>query len=219
MFPTASEGFQATSKERIGPYAFFQDETGQRLTGDTVLLSEFIPAIDSGNSIIDLGAGAGALLLLLAWKTEASRIVGVEIDENASALARRNIEENGLSGRVEVINADYRTLPDMFGEGAFNIIVSNPPYGKAGSGRQCAAHERNAARSEVYGALRDLIAVSKHLAGKDGRIFYVFTAARLKEMLRELEDAGLRPARLSFKINAGEKKPKVFLVEAIHALS
>ena len=62
--------------------------------------------------------------------------------------------------------------------------------------------------------MRDLIAVSKHLAGKDGRIFYVFTATRLKEMLRELEGVGLRPTRLSFKINAGEKKPKVFLVEA-----
>ncbi len=214
MFTFASETLEAAGKERIGPYAFFQHETGQKLTGDTVLLSEFIPPIKSGNSIIELGAGAGALLLLLAWKTEASRIVGVEIDKGASALARRNIGINGLSGRVEVINADYRTLPDVFDKGAFPVVVSNPPYIKAGAGRQSPASERNAARSEVHGGLRDLIAVSKHLAGKDGRIFYVFTATRLKEMLRELEGAGLRPTRLSFKINAGEKKPKVFLVEA-----
>ncbi len=200
--------------ERIGPYVFLQDGTGQKLTGDTVLLSEFIPPVKSENSVIELGAGAGALLLLLAWKTEASRMVGVEIDAKASLLAQRNMAQNGLSTRVEVINADYRTLPGMFGEGAFDVVVSNPPYGKAGSGRQCRTSERDAARREVHGTLRELIGVSRHLAGKDGRIFYVFTATRLKEMLRELEGAGLRPTRLSFKLNAGEEKPKVFLVEA-----
>jgi release factor glutamine methyltransferase len=74
--------------------------------------------------MLDLGVGAGCLLLALL--SELPRATGLGIDESAAALAiaRRNAERLGLAAR-----AHFR--PARWGEGLadpFDVIVSNPPY-------------------------------------------------------------------------------------------
>lgn len=200
--------------ERLGPYFFMQKKAGLRLTGDTVSLSEFASeTLTENDTVIDLGTATGALALLLAYKTRAKSITGVEVDEKAFETASRNIDANGLAGRVSAVNADYRDLPSIYPEGSFSAVVSNPPYTKAGAGRVSPEKERAAARSEVMGTLADLVKVSKHLAGDSGKIFYVFPVARLSEMLEEACACGLNLRRLRFLRAASGKKASVFLAE------
>jgi len=200
--------------ERLGPYFFIQKKAGLRLTGDTVSLSDFAAqTLTENDTVMDLGTATGALALLLAWKTGAKSITGVEVDEKAFEAASRNIDANGLAGRVSVINADYRGLPSLYTEGSFTAVVSNPPYTKAGAGRVSPEKERAAARSEVMGTLADLLRVSKYLVGDSGKIFYVFPVARLSEMLEEACACGLNLRRLRFLRAASGKKASVFLVE------
>ena len=52
-------------------------------------------------------------------------MVLVELDEQAAALARRNVERHGLSERVTVLQADATDLPEL---GRFDLVISNPPY-------------------------------------------------------------------------------------------
>lgn len=200
--------------ESLGPYFFIQRKTGLRLTSDTVSLAEFASeTLTENDTVIDLGAATGAIALLLAAKTKAKSITGVEVDEKAFETALRNVEANGLGGRVSVVNADYRDLPSRYQEGSFTTVVSNPPYTKAGTGRVSPKKERAAAMCEVMGSLSDLVRVSKYLAGDSGKIFYVFPVSRLAEMFQEACARGLNVRRLRFLRGAPGKKASVFFVE------
>lgn len=210
--PHISEG---ETLERLGPFFFVQRKAGQRLTSDTVELAEFAaPALHENDSIIDIGAGTGAMPLILAWKSGVGKITGVEIDEGAAGTARKNVEANGLSSRIDFVKADFRSLKERFRQGEFTAVISNPPYGKAGAGRISPKSERAAARAEVHGGLADLISISAYLTGGKGRVFYSFPTARLPEMLIELGKSGFRPARMKFLGKKPGRAPKLFLVEA-----
>jgi tRNA1Val (adenine37-N6)-methyltransferase len=206
-----------TEKETIvslGPYFLIQRKAGHRLTSDTVALADFAAKSISGkNRVIDLGTATGALLLLLAWKTDAESLTGVEVEKEAASTAVKNVGANGLEARVSVVSADYRDLPAMYPEGAFTAVVSNPPYTKAGTGRVSPKAERALARSEAPGGLAELVSVSKYLAGKSGKIFYVFPVPRLPEMLTEAQKQGLAVRRLRFIHTGKGKEARFFLVE------
>lgn len=200
--------------ESLGPYFLIQRKAGHRLTSDTVALADFAAkSITGKDKVIDLGTATGALLLLLAWKTGAESLTGVEVEKDAAETAAKNFEANGLEARASVLNADYRDLPVMYPEGAFSAVVSNPPYTKAGTGRVSPKAERAIARSEVLGGLAELVRVSKHLAGKNGKIFYVFPVSRLSEMLTEAQRRGLAVRRLRFVHTGKGVEPRFFLIE------
>ena len=69
----------------------------------------------------DVGAGTGVLAAVLA-KRGVERVVATELDPRALASARGNIERLGLSGRVDVVEAD------LFPEGRAPLAVCNPPW-------------------------------------------------------------------------------------------
>lgn len=201
--------------EELGPYLFIQKKTGHRLTVDSVLLADFLPPLKDTDSVIDIGAGTGAIPLLLSFKTPVRTIVAVEVDKAAADAARRNAEANGLGSRIKVLESDFRDLKAVYPqEGAFSVVVTNPPYIKAGSGRLSPHKGRDAARSEMFGGLTDLIGISRHLAGKKGRFYAVYPVLRLIEMLRELRKTGLSVGRLRFVHTSPKKAARLFLIEA-----
>jgi release factor glutamine methyltransferase len=74
--------------------------------------------------ILDLGTGSGALIV--AALTEWPRASGVasDISPAALAIARRNADRHGVSGRCAFRCADW----DAGIEGPFDLVLSNPPY-------------------------------------------------------------------------------------------
>ncbi|MFQ5354052.1 MAG: tRNA1(Val) (adenine(37)-N6)-methyltransferase [Thermodesulfobacteriota bacterium] len=183
--------------EKIGPYTFKEGGLDE-ITSDTLLLADFIPSLSASHNVIDIGSGAGAIPLLLASRNPGVKITAVEILRERADAARSNVEANGLSGRVTVINADYRGLAEKYPAGAFTHVVTNPPFVKQGSGRVSPVFERRVARSEAFGGLTDLIRLSSHLAGGRGGMYMVFTAERVTELLGALKDAGLAAVRIKF---------------------
>jgi release factor glutamine methyltransferase len=113
-------------------------------------------------TILDLGTGPGTLLLAALAQWPQARGVGVDSSEAALAYARRNAARLGLAGRAEFRLGDWTEgLP-----GAFDLILCNPPYVKAG-----AALPRDVSAWEPHEAL---------FAGPDGLDAY----RRLAPLLR-----------------------------------
>ncbi len=77
--------------------------------------------------ILDLCSGSGCIGCAIAKALPKSRIVLCDISEEAMAIARRNVERNGLDDRVSFVVADALEEPPMM-LGSFDMIVSNPPY-------------------------------------------------------------------------------------------
>ena len=108
--------------EQLGPYSFTQPDSGQRLTTDTLCLIDFMLPLSDDDIIIDLGTGAGVIPMMLAWKSPVAQIVGVEIDEQAAALAQKNIEANNLEKRITIINNDLRDTRGLFSDGPVPLL-------------------------------------------------------------------------------------------------
>ena len=68
---------------------FLRDAGGFPLSTDSVLLAHFAAARQP-RRIMDLGCGAGVLTVLLCRAYPSARVVGVEIQPEATAVCRRN---------------------------------------------------------------------------------------------------------------------------------
>lgn len=75
--------------------------------------------------ILDLGTGTGAIALALASELPRSTVVGVDLVNDAVALAKRNALRNQL-GNVTFVQSSWFTA--LAGCEPFDLIVSNPPY-------------------------------------------------------------------------------------------
>ncbi|GMR42540.1 hypothetical protein PMAYCL1PPCAC_12735, partial [Pristionchus mayeri] len=79
-----------------------------------------------GNTVLDLGCGCG-MLSIAASAMGAAYCLGVEIDEDAAAICKKNVEELECEEVVDILLADALTapLPHNF----FDVVLLNPPFG------------------------------------------------------------------------------------------
>lgn len=74
--------------------------------------------------IVDLGTGTGAILFALLHELPQAFGVGIDVDPRAVATARDNAHMLGLQGRCCFAVSDFAAAL----RGAFDLVVSNPPY-------------------------------------------------------------------------------------------
>ncbi|OHB26341.1 MAG: hypothetical protein A2X84_09595 [Desulfuromonadaceae bacterium GWC2_58_13] len=201
---------------RSGGLKIIQQKEGYRFSLDPVLLCGFA-RIDAGESVVDLGAGAGVIPLLLARRTEAAHIVGVEIQPRMADRARRSLILNGLRERVTIIERDLRELRGCLEPQSCDVVLSNPPYRRGGTGRTAPEAERAAARHELAGGLDDFLAAAAYLLKQGGRVYLIYLAERLAELLAAMRQARLEPKRLRCVHSRHGETARMVLVEGRRA--
>lgn len=173
---------------------------GYRFNVDSLLLAHFAGAHlgqpDAAHHIVDLGAGCGVVGLLLAARFPASTVQLVELQEELVELARQNIMLNGLQDRVSVACQDLRAPGPLTGGAPPDLVVSNPPFFRRGSGRPNADPQLALARHELTCTLEELARAGSRLLRGGGRFALVHAADRLDEALNLLPGAGLTPRLL-----------------------
>jgi len=157
-----------------------------------VILAGFAAPFCRG-AVLDLGTGCGVLLLLLSRLAPAGFSgTGVDLQEDLLAFARRNFRENCPDGRLVAVPGDFRGEITGVESGSFDLVVSNPPYGRAGHGRRNPDPGRETARHEVAGALPELFAAASRFLSADGRFAFILPYQRLSEIEPCAAKAGLR---------------------------
>lgn len=114
-----------------GAVTLFQPKTGFRAGTDSLLLAAGLDARTTGK-VLEVGCGAGGALFPSAWRLRSAQFTGLERDTSMAALARRGVEANGVSGRVEIVEGDAAAIPPDW-ENRFDLVFSNPPFFEAGS--------------------------------------------------------------------------------------
>ncbi|MBI5904851.1 MAG: methyltransferase [Deltaproteobacteria bacterium] len=159
-----------------------QPERGYRFSIDSVILAGFAAPFARGR-VLDLGTGCGVLLLLLSRLSGGiASGLGVEIQEELLSFARENFRENGLDGSMRAVAGDFRGEAAGIVPGSFDLVVSNPPYRRAGTGRRNPDPGKEAARHEVSCSLPELFAAAARHMAPAGRFAVVLPHERLPEI-------------------------------------
>ncbi len=169
----------------VGPMPLLeirQPSQGYRFSIDSVLLAGFAASFCRG-AVVDLGTGCGVLLLLLARLAPGMTSgTGVELQRELLSFARENIRTNGLQDRLRALEGDIREAAAGAPAGAFDLVISNPPYGRAGHGRRNPDPGKEAARHEVSCTLSELFAAARRLMAPGGRFALILPAGRFPEI-------------------------------------
>lgn len=180
---------------------------------DAVLLSGFARA-QKTDKVIDLCTGNGIIPVLMAAKTEAESIVGLEIQEESANLAKRSVELNGLEGRINIVQGDIKEADSLFGASSFDVVTCNPPYMNDNHGIKNDFTPKAIARHEIMCTLEDVISKSARLLKPGGNLFMVHRPHRLVEIISLLKQYRIEPKRLRFVHPYVTKEPTMVLIEA-----
>ena len=195
-------------------YRIIQDPKRFCFGMDAVLLSGFAQVKD-GAQVLDLGTGTGIIPLLLAAKTGAAHLTGLEIQEDSADMARRSVLLNGLEERITIVTGDIKEAEGLFAAASFDVITCNPPYMIGRHGLKNPTDAKAIARHEILCTLEDVIAQTERLLKPGGKFFLVHRPFRLAEIMVVLQAHKLEPKRMRLVYPFVDKEPNMVLLEAV----
>jgi tRNA1(Val) A37 N6-methylase TrmN6 len=190
-----------------GRLYLYQPLHGYRAATDPVFLAGFTPA-RAGQSVLDLGCGAGTAGLCLARRVAGIELHGLELQPDYAELARRNAAENGIA--VTVYDGDLRAPPAALRGRAFDHVIANPPFhpveapGAADPGRDLAHREGEA-------GLADWVAAGLRRLRPGGYLVLIHRTERLGDILAALQTGAGAVEILPLAARAGRPAARVLL--------
>jgi tRNA1Val (adenine37-N6)-methyltransferase len=181
---------------------------------DAVLLSGFAIAKQNAR-MLDLGTGNGIIPLLMAAKTEAKTIVGLEIQAESADMAMRSVALNKLKERISIVQGDIKEVERLFPAASFDVVTSNPPYMTDNHGLKNDKTPKAIARHEIKCTFEDVVKAAAYTLVPNGKFFLVHRPFRLPEIISELKRYGLEPKRMQLVYPFVDKEPNMVLMEAV----
>lgn len=99
---------------------------GYRAGLDAVLLAAAL-RLGEGDTALEAGCGAGAVLLCAGLRSPKSSFTGLERDPRMAKLARQNVMDNEANTRISVMQGDVSVRTEAM-LNAYDHVFSNPPY-------------------------------------------------------------------------------------------
>ncbi|MCR5409957.1 MAG: tRNA1(Val) (adenine(37)-N6)-methyltransferase [Lachnospiraceae bacterium] len=182
---------------------------------DAVLLSGFAAAHApaSCNRILDLCTGGGIIPLLLAAKTKARHITGIEIQQKAAGRADRSVRMNGLSDKIDIINGDIKEAPELMKAASFDMVTVNPPYFRTGHGIINPTDSKTVSRHEVACTLDDVLSAAEYALKNSGTFCMVHKPQRLADVICVMRDHHIEPKALKTVHPRIGDDPSMILIE------
>jgi len=193
-------------------YRIIQDPERFCFGMDAVLLSGFATAPDGGR-LLDLGTGTGIIPILMAAKTRAKELIGLEIQPESADMANRSVILNDLGERVKIISGDIKEAGDLFEAASFDVVTSNPPYMIGGHGLQNPEGPKAIARHELLCDLEDVVKAAARCLRPGGKFYMVHRPFRLAEIMVVMNRYKLEPKRMRLVYPFIDKEPSMVLIE------
>lgn len=203
-----------TDEVRFDRLKIIQSATGQRVNMDTILLSAWVKVRSGTREILEAGCATGAVSLILAFKYEQVNVTGIDIQPELITLAKLNASNNGLDDRVSFIAGDLRDKT-LLPSGKFDALVINPPYSSLTAGRESPDPSRSSARLEISCTPDDVAELAGRVLKSRGRLFTIFTSARLDTFLSAMREHRIIPKRLRPVYPKTGYNSAIFLTECV----
>ncbi len=194
-----------------GRLKIVQKKNAYRFSIDPILLSNFI-TLKKHERILDIGTGCGIIPIYLSKRGFPNHMVGIEIQKDLFETALQNKEINHCE-HIQFTHGDINLLFDSLKRTPFQVIASNPPFTKVHTGRKSPTHSRLVARYESHIDLPAFLSISSALLNKKGRLYLIYPAKRLGELIYTAKSKKLELKRLRFIHPRKEEKANLFLAE------
>lgn len=206
--------------ERIDDLEFkklkvIQNKEGFCFGIDAVLLSDFAKNIKKDARVLDLGTGTGIISILLCGKTNLSKIIGVEVQEEVADMAKRSVRLNNLENKFEIINENITNLEKIYERNSFDVIVTNPPYKKENTGIVNEEKKKLISRHETLAKLEDYIKISNKLLKDKGEFYMVHRPERLVDIITYMRQYKIEPKEIRFVCSHENEPPKLVLIKGV----
>lgn len=189
-----------------------QKKEGFRFGVDAVLLANFAK-IKKGQRVIDLCTGTGIVPFIIAGKTEAKNVTGIEIQQEFVEMAMRTSKYNNLEERVNFINEDLTNITFLKTIEKAEVVTVNPPYKLQNTGIINVNDKNAVARHEICCTLEDVIIAARILLKDNGRFFMVHRPERIVDILTLMRKHKIEPKRIRFVHPKPNKAPNIVLIE------
>lgn len=189
-----------------------QKKDAFRFGVDAVLLANF-PRIKRGARVIDLCSGTGIIPFILAGKTEASHIIGIEIQDDMVDMAKRSVSFNKLEDKITFINKDLKDLEFLKKLEKVDIVTVNPPYKLKNSGIINLSDKNAIARHEICCTLEDVVKGAKAVLKDNGRIYMIHRPDRLADIICTMRAYKIEPKLIKMIQPNTKKAPNMVLIE------
>jgi len=195
-----------------GSLRLIQSTKGYRFSIDAVLLSGFVTT-RPGDFVVDLGAGCGIVALMLLVSRKIGHVLCLEIQAGLADQAGRNAALNGFEQKMSVIIGDMRAPP--LSASMADVVVCNPPFRPARSGRINPEPEKAIARHEILVSLNDILRAASRILKLKGRLTMVYPAERLADLMVRMRSYDLEPKRMQVLFPSAEGEGKLVFMEAV----
>jgi tRNA1Val (adenine37-N6)-methyltransferase len=195
-----------------GRLKLIQSRDGYRFSIDAVLLSEFV-TIRPEDVVVDIGTGCGVILLILLLTKPAGYAFGLEIQEALASQARRNAVLNGFEDKMGIILGDIKNPP--MAKQIADVVICNPPYRNAESGRINPDQRRAIARHEILASIDDILRAARNLLRKKGRLAMIYPSIRLVDILLRMRRFDLEPKKVRINYPGLQSGARLALIEAV----
>ncbi|MCB2291229.1 tRNA1(Val) (adenine(37)-N6)-methyltransferase [Clostridium sp. CS001] len=189
-----------------------QKKHGFRFGVDAVLLANFAK-VKKDAKVVDLCTGTGIVPFILAGKTYARDVIGVEIQEDFVNMANRSVQYNNLEHKIKFISGDLKNLELIKRIAKADVVTVNPPYKLQNSGLINLNDKNAIARHEICCTLEDVIIACRILLKDNGRMYMVHRPDRLADILCVMRKHKIEPKRIRMVHPSVNKAPNIVLIE------
>ena len=158
-----------------------QPATGYRFALDALLLAHFLRTTRE-ERLLEIGAGSGVVTVLVSAMQKFASVIAVEIQKELAEFCIQNFAANVVPN-ASVFNEDVKKLG--LEPHSFDLIYSNPPYRKTGTGKLNPSQQKAIARHELTLTLRELFESAHKLLKPSGRFALILPCFREKDFQME----------------------------------
>lgn len=181
---------------------------------DTVLLANFCTITKDVKKIVDFGTNNAAIPLILSKRTN-KPIIGVEIQEEAVELARKNVILNDLEDQIDIVHCDIKEFVNNSMK--VGLVICNPPFFKVDEDSNLNDNEfLTIARHEIKINLEEIIKSAAKILDNRGKFAMVHRPQRMIEILNLMQKYDIEPKRIKFVYPKYNKESHILLVEGIY---